>query len=582
MRLGARKIAIMAVAFLLVPTLLVCAEDAAKPAAKAKDNAAANSPVARAARAKAALAAAMAADASASPAPKSGSTHDYYPKADLFLGYSGVRAVPTNSLGNRIVWLSGGTASIAYNVNRYLGLVADFGGYRDTRLRLTGSGANPPDTVASSGSAYTFLFGPRLSLRKYHRITPFGQVLFGVIHASQVTTSSCSQFFPSRPTVPSNCTPLPTENAFAMTAGGGLDVKVHHHIAIRVIQAEYMMTRFANLSTGTRQTQNDVRLSAGIVFSFGGNRPEPPPPPPTPEPPPPPPPLPPVEPQAVRPPTMTCSADRSSVTVGEHVEITATANSPDNFPLTYSWSASGGQIVGSGSSVRFDTSGLAPGSYTVTGHVDDAHNGTADCTVNVEAQAPPVPPEVRQLEQRLALHSIYFQTDRPKDAVDGIVESQQEVLSTLADDFKRYLTFKPDAHLNLEGHCDRRGSIEYNQALGERRVERTKSFLVEHGVPEGSIQTQSFGKQQELDADQVRQLIEKNPELSAEEREKILSELPILVLANNRRVDVTLSTTGEQSVREYPFNARDYLSLVSPRNGGTGTRPRARRKAKAQ
>jgi outer membrane protein OmpA-like peptidoglycan-associated protein len=225
---------------------------------------------------------------------------------------------------------------------------------------------------------------------------------------------------------------------------------------------------------------------------------------------------------------------------------------------------------------------VPPGQYTVSGHVDDGRGGTADCSVNVEAQAPPVSPEVKQLEQRLALRSIYFQTDRPKDATDGIVESQEEVLTSLADDFKRYLTFKPDAHLTLEGHCDKRGSIEYNQALGERRVTQTKSYLVEHGVPAGSIQTESFGKQQELDADQVKQLIEQNPELSAEEREKILSNLPVLVLANNRRVDVTLSTTGEQSVREYPFNARDYLSLVSPRNGGKGSMPRARRKIKTQ
>jgi len=575
MRLGARKIATMVVAFLLVPTLLVCAEDAARPPARAKkDNSAVNSRT-RASATKAALAAALAAVAPASPAPQSASTDAEYPKADLFLGYSGVRAVPTDSLGNRIVWLSGGTASFAYNVNRYLGLVADFGGYRDTRLRLTGTGANPPRSVPSTGSAYTFLFGPRLSLRKYHRVTPFAQALFGVIHASKVTLSNCTGVL---------CTPLPTENAFAMTLGGGLDIKVHHHIAIRIIQAEYMMTRFADLSTGVRQRQNDVRLSAGIVFSFGGHRPEPPPPPPapTPEPPPPPPPPPAVEPQAARPPTMTCSADRNSVTVGEPVQITASANSPDNFPLTYSWSASGGQIIGSGSSVRLDTAGLTPGSYTVSGHVDDGHGGTADCSASVEAQAPPVPPEVKQLEQRLALHSIYFQTDRPKDDVDGIVESQQEVLSTLANDFKRYLTFKPDAHLNLEGHCDRRGSVEYNQALGERRVERTKSYLIEHGVPAGNIQTESFGKQQELDADQVRRLIEQNPQLSAEEREKILSNLPVLVLANNRRVDVTLSTTGEQSVREYPFNARDYLSLVSPKNGGTGTTRRARRKTKAQ
>ncbi len=43
--------------------------------------------------------------------------------------------------------------------------------------------------------------------------------------------------------------------------------------------------------------------------------------------------------------------------------------------------------------------------------------------------------------------------------------------------------------------------------------------------------------------------------------------LPLLVLANNRRVDVTLSTTGQQSVRRYPFNARDFLALISAKGG---------------
>src|SRR4029077_7495984 len=98
----------------------------------------------------------------------------------------------------------------------------------------------------------------------------------------------------------------------------------------------------------------------------------------------------------------------------------STTSNPANSDLTYSWSTSGGQIIGSGSSVRLDTSGLAPGQYTVTGRGDDGRGGTADCTVNIEteappkAQAPPPPPEppaeVKRLEESLALHSIYFQT----------------------------------------------------------------------------------------------------------------------------------------------------------------------------
>ena len=58
-----------------------------------------------------------------------------------------------------------------------------------------------------------------------------------------------------------------------------------------------------------------------------------------------------------------------------------------------------------------------------------------------------------------------------------------------------------------------------------------------------------------------------NPDLSADERQKMMSNLQVLVLANNRRVDVTLSTTGQQSVRRYPFNARDFLALISIKGG---------------
>jgi len=201
-------------------------------------------------------------------------------------------------------------------------------------------------------------------------------------------------------------------------------------------------------------------------------------------------------------------------------------------------------------------------------------------------EAPPPPPappaEQRELESRLALHSIYFQTARPtaSNPNDGLVASQQTVLTALANDFKKYLAFRPEAHLILGGHADPRGSIEYNKALTERRVERTKRFLVEQGVPAASIETRAFGKQDNLSADQVRQLIEENPDLSAEDRQKILSNLPVIVLANNRRVDVTLSTTGQQSVRQYPFNAKDALALISTK--GEGKVPPAKKKTKKQ
>ena len=130
-------------------------------------------------------------------------------------------------------------------------------------------------------------------------------------------------------------------------------------------------------------------------------------------------------------------------------------------------------------------------------------------------------------------------------------------------DFKRYLELKPDAYLTLTGHADVRGSVEYNQALSERRVATTKQFLISLGVPESSIETRGLGKEQELSVDQVKALVAQNPDLTAADRTRVLRNLNVIVLAQNRRVDVSLNSTGQQSVQLYPFNATDALTLIS-------------------
>ena len=67
--------------------------------------------------------------------------------------------------------------------------------------------------------------------------------------------------------------------------------------------------------------------------------------------------------------------------------------------------------------------------------------------------------------------------------------------------------------------------------------------------------------------DQVKQLVVEHPNLTQEQRDKILSKLQVVTLAQNRRVDITLSSTGQQSVRQFPFNAEDALTLLSPKEG---------------
>jgi hypothetical protein len=182
---------------------------------------------------------------------------------------------------------------------------------------------------------------------------------------------------------------------------------------------------------------------------------------------------------------------------------------------------------------------------------------------------PPPNPQIQVLESRLNLHSIYFVTaaPHPSNPQGGLLPSQQKTLIALATDFKAYLQLKPEAHLILGGHADHRGTVEYNQALTERRVSRVKAFLVEQGVPVEDIDTKAFGKEDNLTTEQVQGEIENNPELSPEERQRALKNIVVIRMASNRRVDVTLSTTGQSSVRQFPFNSTDSLTLIGGREG---------------
>jgi outer membrane protein OmpA-like peptidoglycan-associated protein len=564
------------------------------------------------------------------------------PKVELFVGYSYLRAVPAPEAGNRLVWMNGGSTSLALNFNRYLGIVGDFGAYTNSQMLFQGGYTGTVDVDNANIGAFSYLFGPRISFRNHSRVTPFVQALFGDMHANEVTLTGCTF----------SCTFLPSEDTFAWTAGGGLDIRVRRHFAIRLIQAEYLMTRFQDYSTGATASQNDMRLSSGIVFRFGGNAAPPPPPP-----------APvtyscsvnpssvfPGEPiaasgtalnlnpaktevytwhvdggtvtgvsdkakidttnlapgaytlkchvsdgdkpsenadatapyvvKAYEPPTISCAANPSTVNMGDKSVITAAGASPQNRPLTYSYTAQSGTISGADATATFDSTGAPAGAVGIACNVTDDKGQTATASTGVTVTVPYVPPLAAELEARLALHSIFFQTDEPRieNPKGGMLASQEKTITNLATDFKRYLELKPEAYLILTGHADVRGSVKYNQALTERRVTRTKLLLVEQGVPEAKIKTVSLGKEDDLTSAQVEEATKQNPELSAEEREKILNELPVIVLAKNRRVDITLSTTGQKSTRWYPFNAADALILLDSRNLTQGKKASASKK----
>jgi outer membrane protein OmpA-like peptidoglycan-associated protein len=160
-------------------------------------------------------------------------------------------------------------------------------------------------------------------------------------------------------------------------------------------------------------------------------------------------------------PTMSCSADRSSVAAGERAQISATVNDQSNTALRYSWQANGGQIVGATeSSVQFDTSGLAPGTYTITGRVENGAGGAADCSTSVTVQQPPAPPQASKISDC---------SFRPASArVDNVCKR-------VLDDAAVRLQSDPKAKVVLVGFADPK---EPDSAkLASRRADETKKYL---------------------------------------------------------------------------------------------------------
>ena len=421
---------------------------------------------------------------------------------------------PFNNFNNH-----GASGSFAFNATRYLGIVAELGGYHYDR-NVNG--------ISQSGGLTSYLFGPRLNFRKFDRFVPFAEFLVGGMHGGpQVTGSTESQ------------------DTFALAAGGGVDVVFNKYLAWRFAQLDYVMTNFSGPSLNPTARQNNFRAGTGVVFRWGF---PPPPPPPN---------RVPVascsatptsvyagsnDPVAVhvnasdpdndtltysytatggtvegtgpdarfnttglavgtytvnakvddgkggtascatditvgqkpnQPPTISCSTDRSPIMPGERTGITSTASDPDGDPLTYSYSTTGGQIVGSGPKVEFDSTGLQPGSYTVKCSASDGKGGTADGSTNVDVQQPPPPPQASKVG------------DCGYNAVGA--SRFDNACKRVGDDVALRLKNDPTSKLVIVGYADAKEPKAAK--LAQTRADLAKKYIVEKGIDESRIST---------------------------------------------------------------------------------------------
>lgn len=151
------------------------------------------------------------------------------PQGDVAVGYS-LLFLPKGFT----LTLNGGSNSVAYNFNPWLGVAGDFGVYNGS-----------PGIPGLIGE--TYLFGPRFSYRKWNRLTPFAQGLVGGAHAN----SNNGGF-------------LAATNAFAAGGGAGGDLSLdrNRRFALRA-QLDLLNFHAGSVNTGA------VRFSTGIVFRIG-------------------------------------------------------------------------------------------------------------------------------------------------------------------------------------------------------------------------------------------------------------------------------------------------------------------------
>jgi hypothetical protein len=144
------------------------------------------------------------------------------PKAEVGVNYSFTHVNPRGNLSSYTA--NGGSAYVEYNVNRVLGLVADFGGNYIRNDKGT----------SLANTTFTYLFGPRFNLRK-SRFTSYVQTLVGGARFSNAFNA----------TLPSPSLGR-SENTFAAAIGGGVDVRLTHHLLLKPGQVEYFLTHLSS------------------------------------------------------------------------------------------------------------------------------------------------------------------------------------------------------------------------------------------------------------------------------------------------------------------------------------------------
>ena len=223
-------------------------------------------------------------------------------------------------------------------------------------------------------------------------------------------------------------------------------------------------------------------------------------------PPPPPPPPPPVEhaaPPPAKPVINSFTAEPSTIEKGQSATLRWSISNATDMNIDQNI----GAVQSQGSRQVY------PANTTTYTLVANGPGGSDTRTVTVEVTSPPPPPPPEPPKATVTGSELLAQ--QGQDAFfdydkSDIRPDARDALTHDADLLKRIFQMEPNLAIMIEGHCDERGSAEYNLALGDRRATAARDFLVQLGVPTDKLKTVSYGKERPQCTEATEECYQKN------------------------------------------------------------------------
>lgn len=199
----------------------------------------------------------------------------------------------------------------------------------------------------------------------------------------------------------------------------------------------------------------------------------------------------PTTPNSVKPVVAEFVAEPSSVERGQSAQLRWNVTGSDDVAINNGIGtvpASGTRRITPNETTTYTLTATGPGGTT-----------TATTTVSIVAPAAPPPASINTSDRSKGTIESRVQSDLQDVLFDydsnNIQESARQILLADAAALKQIFADFPTATINVEGHCDERGSAEYNLGLGDRRASATRDFLAQQGVPVDRLKTISYGKE---------------------------------------------------------------------------------------